>query len=58
MASNQLAVSPQQKAEPHIRIVKAEERKPENDAKVELAKIRREVLTIADRIEKLVQGQD
>lgn len=38
------------------RVVKRGERKPETDAKVELGKIRRELLTLVARIEKLIQG--
>lgn len=44
---------------PQVRIVKASERKPQESVKVELGKIRRELLTLAVRIDKVVsQGQD
>lgn len=41
-----------------LRVVKPEERKPNMSVKVELVKIRRELLTLATRIEKVTQGQD
>lgn len=48
-----------EKAPPRpLRIVKPSERKPDNNAKVELLKVRRELLTLASRIEIVIKGQD